>query len=79
MTHAPDLEHASFVAWAAEGHKDSMGLPFSDWLLCRFDTNGRALRDRDGRQVYETQAEWLARNGMPTAATGAPVQRALFA
>ncbi len=75
--HAP-INHAGFVAWCAEGHKDAMGLPMSDWLLCRVDENGRALRDRDGRQVYETQAEWLARNGSPVPAPGAPVQQALF-
>lgn len=74
-----DMEHAQFVAWAAEGHKDSLGRPMSDWLLARFDEEGRCLRDRDGRQVYETQAEWLARNGGPITTTGAPAQQALFA
>lgn len=74
----PDMEHAPFVAWAAEGHKDSMGLPMSDWLLARFDEEGRCLRDRDGRQVYETQAEWLARHGSPITMPGMPAQLGLF-
>ncbi len=79
MSHAHSIDHTEFVAWCSEGHKDSMGLPFSDWLLCRVDTNGRALRDRDERQIYETQAEWLARNGTSIATPAAPVQQALFA
>ncbi len=73
------IDHAAFVAWAAEGHKDAMGRPFADWLLCRADADGRALRDADGRVVYETQGEWLARSGAQLAALGAPTQQDLFA
>lgn len=70
--------HAAFIAWAAEGHKDSMGLPFSDWLVCIDGPDGRALRGRDGLIVYETQAEWLARNGSEIARPAAPAQLGLF-
>lgn len=72
-------DHAEFVAWAAEGHKDTMGCPFSGWQVCRHDSDGRAIRDADHRVVYETQAEWLARNGSEITKPNAPVQRALFA
>lgn len=74
-----NLDHAEFIAWAAEGHKDSMGLPFSDWLVCREGADGRALRDAEHRVVYETQAEWLARNGSGITKPAAPVQPDLFA
>lgn len=73
------IDHAGFVAWAAEGHKDAMGRPFTEWLLCRPGADGRALRDADGRVVYETQGEWLARNGSELATSGAPTQQDLFA
>ena len=40
-----------------------MGKPFADWLVARVGPEGRALRDAHDRVVYETQAEWLARQG----------------
>ncbi len=73
------IDHAEFVAWCAQGHKDAHGQPMSDWLLCLVDEKGRAMRDRDGRQLYETQAEWLARHGSQITTPAMPVQQALFA
>ena len=73
-----DREHASFIAWAAEGHKDSMGLPFSDWLVARLDDDGRAIRGADLLVVYETQAQLLARNRLPATGPNDPQQRSLF-
>jgi hypothetical protein len=72
------MSHAEFIAWAAEGHTDAMGLPMSAWLCCLAGPDGRALRDANGHVVYETQAEWLARNGAAIAKPAAPVQQALF-
>ncbi|QOR55241.1 MAG: hypothetical protein SHS37scaffold220_10 [Phage 67_12] len=72
------MTHAGFIAWAAEGHKDAMGVPLSAWLVCLVGPDGKALRDADGRVVYETQAEWLARNG-GVVGVATPVQGALFA
>lgn len=74
----PMLSHATFVTWAA-GRKDAMGLPFSDWLLAVDGPDGRALRDADNRVVYETQAQWMARQAAPIAAPIRPGQQELFA
>jgi hypothetical protein len=77
------MNHAEFVTWAAEGHTDAMGQPFSAWLLAVEGPDGRPLRDAHNRVVRETQAQWLARqtapiNQAPTATAAAP-QLELFA
>lgn len=71
------MNHADFVAWAA-GRTDAMGHPFSDWLLAVAGPDGRALRDAESRVAYETQAQWLARQGAQINKTAAPVQQELF-
>lgn len=77
------MDHTETIRWAremeAQGRKDAMGGSFTDWLVARHDEEGNALRDANGRQIFETQAEWLARNGAPIAAPAAPMQQALFA
>lgn len=74
----PELQHADTVAWAADGHLDAMGAPFSQWRLARFHPDGRALRDADGRQVFMTHAEWLAQYGSTVNQSATPAQQALF-
>lgn len=73
------MNHAAFVTWSA-GKTDAMGQPFSAWLLAVEGPDGRPLRDAHNRVVYETQAQWLARQGAPitTQAPAAP-QLELFA
>lgn len=73
---------AELVAWAqdmdAQGNTDAMGCKFSDWTLARREPDGRCMRDADGRQVFETQAEFLARQGAPATKPAAPVQMEIF-
>lgn len=45
----------------AAGKTDAMGHPFSSWLVARYHPDGRAMRDQLGHQVFETQAEFIAR------------------
>lgn len=56
---------AQIVAWAeaqdAAGKRDAMGFPFTSWLLARRHPDGRAMRDQAGRQMFETQADFKAR------------------
>lgn len=77
MNHA-ELQHAETVAWAAEGHLDAMGSPFSLWGLACYHADGRPLRDADGRQVFMSHAEWLQLYGSPSTKPAAPAQQALF-
>lgn len=72
------MNHAPFITLAA-GRNDAMGLPFSAWLVAREGADGRALRDVDNLVVYETQAEWLARQGCPAFKSAGPAQLGLFA
>lgn len=61
-------------------HLDAMGYPFSSWLVARKDEHGRALRDADGRVVYETQDARAARLASPiNDPASAPAQQELFA
>ena len=53
--------HDAFISWAAD-RSDTLGFPFSGWLVARYSDDGRAMRDDAGRQVFETQAEYLARS-----------------
>lgn len=78
MNH-PDHQHAEFVAHAAAGHLDAMGQPFSAWRLARYQEDGRAMRDANDRQVFESQADWLARHGGWINKPAEPVQQELFA
>lgn len=63
---------AEIVAWAeaqeAAGKRDAMGFPFTSWLLARHLPDGRAMRDQLGHQVFETQAEFKARQACPAPA-----------
>jgi len=56
---------ADLIAWAdaqdAAGKRDAMGHPFTSWLVARYLPDGRAMRDPLGAQVFETQAEFKAR------------------
>ena len=80
MLSHPELQHAETVAWAAHGHRDAMGTPFSDWRLARYHADGHAMRDAHGRQMFMTQAEWLAMYGtQPISKPEAPAQAELFA
>lgn len=73
------MSPAEFVAWAP-GRLDGLGRPFSAWLLAVEGPDGRPLRDEHGHQVFETQAQWLARQTAPiTTPAAAPVQQDLFA
>lgn len=40
----------------ARPDRDAMGYPFTSWLIARYDTDGRAVRDHRGHQVFESQA-----------------------
>lgn len=70
------MTNAEFVAWSeahdAAGKRDAMGQPFTAWLLARYHPDGRAIRDARGHQVFETQAEFKARQACtaPAAAIG---------
>lgn len=72
------MNHAEFISYAQCGHLDAMGKPFSAWLVARYHDDGRAIRDADGRQVFETQAEWLTRHGAPSTQPATPAQQTLF-
>lgn len=72
------MSHAKFIAWSV-GRTDAMGHPFSNWRVCRYADDGRALRDAAGRVVYETQPEWIARQGSPATPSAKPTQQDLFA
>ncbi|MDT7836485.1 hypothetical protein [Aquabacterium sp. OR-4] len=74
----PDHQHAEFVAHAAAGHLDALGQPFSRWRLARYHDDGRAVRDANGHQVFERQADWLARRGGAINKLPAPVQQEMF-
>lgn len=56
---------AEIVTWAeaqeAAGKRDAMGHPWTSWLLARYQPDGRAMRDQFGNQIFETQAEFKAR------------------
>lgn len=74
----PEMQHAEEVAWAAEGHRDAMGALFSDWRLARFHAVGRVMRDADGRQLFMSHAEWLAKYGSAITIPAALAQQELF-
>lgn len=77
----PDHQHAQFVAHAAAGHLDAMGQLFSRWAVARYHDDGRAMRDAAGHQVFESQADCLAREGHQnnrTAGMAAAAQQELF-
>lgn len=67
------------LAWAeaqdAAGLRDAMGQPFTSWLIARYGADGRALRDRNGAQIFETHAEAKAR--IAPAITLVPVGKTL--
>ena len=73
---------AEIVAWAqamdAQGKTDAMGHSFSTWRLARREPDGRVMRDADGRQVYETHAEFLARQDQPITLPAGPAQLEMF-
>lgn len=76
----PEVKHAATVAWAAQGHRDAMGSPFSDWHLARYHDDGRAMRDAAGRQMFMTHNQWLAKHGPHQITTPAKAaQQELFA
>jgi hypothetical protein len=72
------MSHAEFISWASEGHKDAMGRRFSNWLVARYQDDGRVMRDDHNRVVYETQAEWSTRYGAATNHPAKTVQGDLF-
>lgn len=74
---------AEIVAWSeaqdAAGKRDAMGQPFTSWLIARHDTDGRAMRDRHCAQIFETQAEFKARQACPAPAVALGQTLDLFA
>lgn len=62
---------AETVAWSehqdAMGQRDAMGGRWSDWLVAVRKADGSCARDRQGHQIFETQAAFKERQ------TGAPV------
>lgn len=71
------------VAWSeaqdAAGKRDAMGHLFTSWLLARYLPDGRAMRDQLGAQVFETQAEFKARQACPAPAVALGQTMDLFA
>ncbi len=59
------MTHDEYVLWAKAqddvGKVDPMGYPWSSWLLAVYNPDGSAVRDSHGRQIFETQAEYLNR------------------
>lgn len=74
---------ADIVAWSeaqeAAGKRDAMGHPFTSWLLPRYHPDGRAMRDKLGHQVFETQAEFKARQACAEPAVAIGQTMELFA
>lgn len=74
---------ADTIAWAeaqdAAGKRDAMGQPFTSWLMARYLPDGRAMRDAGGAQVFETQAEFKARQQVAQAACQPGQNMDLFA
>lgn len=74
---------AEIVAWSetqdAAGKRDAMGQPFTSWLLARYLPDGRVMRDQLGAQVFETQAEFKARQACPAPAAALGQTMDLFA
>lgn len=70
---------ADFIAHAQAGHLDALGQPMSAWRVARRHDDGRVMRDAAGRQLFETQAEWLARHGAASQQTAKQGQQELFA
>lgn len=75
------LSTSEFIVWA-HGRTDAMGQPFSTWAVARYHDDGRAMRDAAGHQVFESQADFLAREcGQSQAPAAKPeaAQQELFA
>jgi len=53
---------SEIITWSeqqeAAGRKDAMGYPFTSWLLAVIHPNGTMVRDKSGRQVFQTQSEY---------------------
>lgn len=71
-----------YITWAQQqdqaGRRDPMGYRWTSWLVARRNSDGSPMRDEHNRQVFESQAEYLARAGGQTGAR-APLQGDLFA
>lgn len=56
---------SEIVEWSeamdAAGKRDAMGYQFTSWLVAVCDDMGKPMRDKDQRQIFETQAEFKAR------------------
>ena len=65
---------AELIEWSeamdAAGKRDAMGYPFTSWLVAIRDEDGKAVRDAHGRQIFETQASFKARQQPRTVPTG---------
>jgi hypothetical protein len=75
------IDHHEFIKFA-QGRTDAMGQPFSSWAVARYHDDGRAMRDAAGHQVFESQADCLAREGhhhQRPAGKAAAAQQELFA
>lgn len=74
---------ADIVTWSeaqdAAGKRDAMGHPFTSWLLARYLPDGRVMRDQLGHQVFETQAEFKARQACTAPAVAIGQTLDLFA
>lgn len=74
---------AEIVAWSeaqdAAGKTDAMGRPWTSWLLARYQPDGRAMRDQRGAQVFETQADFKARQASVAPAVAVGQTMDLFA
>ena len=65
------MTSAEIVEWSARqdamGQRDAMGGLWSDWLVAVRKDDGSCARDRQGHQIFETQAAFKGRQA------GAPV------
>ena len=59
------MSPADFCQWAeqqdAAGIPDAMGHPWTSWRLAVRRPDGSVARDAAGHQIYETQADYKAR------------------
>lgn len=67
------MKPAEFIAMAEQnetaGIKDAMGWSWTSWMLAVRRPDGAVARDSQGHQIYETQAEYRARNSVPVGQT----------
>lgn len=79
------MSPSEITTWSEQqesaGRRDAMGCPFTSWLLAVRNPDGSMARDKNGRQVFQTQAEYKRLNAFTQPPTSArkPLQQELFA